>query len=266
MSALTQQRNTPQLGDPISPILDTIDAPVKAGSTLWVGGMCAVDSSGYFVDPTAVPGLIVAGRVEPMQNFPTTFNNSAGASGAITAKARQGVFRFANGGGGDAIAVANRYQLCYLMDDQTVGLTDGGATPRSVAGIIIDLDTSGVYVLVCAAVTAAIMAAAGPGSAVGGVVPVEQISANGALSTTIETSILAVSGTMAFTLAVGTRVGQTKRVYCKSAAATPSGVVTVTGLSDSHNTITFSAVGQFVLLKFDGTKWNPVELNGAVIA
>ena len=260
---LSAARNTPQLGNPTSVLLDTLDAPLKAGAKVFVGGLIASDSSGYYVDPTATTGLIVAGRVEPQQNYPQSYDNTAGSNGTITAKVRQGVFRFDNGTSGDLIAVANRWALCYLIDDHTVGLTDGEATPRSVAGIIVDVDSSGVYVFVCAQVTAAMVAAL---ATTGASQSVEQIAASGALSLTIENTILAVSATKAYTLAAGTRVGQKKRVSCKSAASTPNGVLTVTSLSDSHTTVTFSAAGQFVLLVWDGSNWNPVELSGAVIA
>ena len=60
-------------------------------------------------------------------------------------KVRRGCFRFANSASADAIALADVGADCYIVDDQTVALTNGSST-RSVAGKIHDVDSSGVWV------------------------------------------------------------------------------------------------------------------------
>jgi hypothetical protein len=54
---------------------------------------------------------------------------------------------FANSTAGDLIANANAGATCYIVDDNTVALTDGTGT-RSAAGKIIRVDSDGVWVAV----------------------------------------------------------------------------------------------------------------------
>ena len=60
-------------------------------------------------------------------------------------RVRRGVFQFQNSSAGDLIALANLGADCYIVDDQTVALTNGTNT-RSVAGKIRDVDAGGVWV------------------------------------------------------------------------------------------------------------------------
>ena len=58
-----------------------------------------------------------------------------------------GTYVFANSAADDAIANANAGADCYIVDDNTVALTDGTGT-RSVAGKIIRVDSAGVWVAI----------------------------------------------------------------------------------------------------------------------
>ena len=58
---------------------------------------------------------------------------------------RRGCFRFANSVAADLIALADIGADCFIVDDQTVAKTNGGAT-RSIAGKIRDVDADGVWV------------------------------------------------------------------------------------------------------------------------
>lgn len=77
----------------------------------------------------------------------------------------------------------------------------------------------------------------------------DAVSAAGALSLLSYETQLTVSGTVAYTLAAPTVIGQKKRIVCVSAASTPLGTVTitapdtVTGFALS-STFVFTAVGQ----------------------
>ncbi len=57
-----------------------------------------------------------------------------------------GVFCFDSAGGADAITFDDIGATCYVVDDQTVALTNGTGT-RSVAGKIHDVDAAGVWVV-----------------------------------------------------------------------------------------------------------------------
>lgn len=96
----------------------------------------------------------------------------------------------------------------------------------------------------------------------------ETIAAAGAISLKTYESRLTVSGTMAFTLADGTQVGQRKRVVCDSAAAIPAATMTIaspetaTGFAVSA-TFFFDAPGQAVEFIWSGTKWRCVRVQRA---
>jgi hypothetical protein len=114
-----------------------IPLKVYTGTTIYEGSIVAIDTAhGYAVPASTSTTQICCGRAEEQVV-------NAGASGAKTVNVRTGVFQFANSG--TSIAQANVGAHCYLVDDQTVHLTDGSAT-RSRAGVITAVDSSGVYV------------------------------------------------------------------------------------------------------------------------
>lgn len=113
--------------------------PVKAAVICYAGGLAVIDANGYVKPGVAATGLRGVGV------FHNTYDNSLGADGAATAKVDLDVAQFANSAGGDAIAQAHIGRQCYVVDDQTVALTDNAGT-RSVAGEIADVDAGGVWV------------------------------------------------------------------------------------------------------------------------
>jgi hypothetical protein len=72
-------------------------------------------------------------------------DNTGGADGAATVTVRRGIFPFANSANADAISRANIGATVYVVDDQTVALTNGTNT-RSAAGRVYDVDADGVWV------------------------------------------------------------------------------------------------------------------------
>ena len=98
---------------------------------------------------------------------------------------------------------------------------------------------------------------------------VDALTAAGAASLTAYETTLAVSGTMAFTLAAPTVAGQRKRITCISAASTPLGTVTVTSPDDTTgfvlpSTIVFTAAGQSIeLVATSALKWRANSLRRA---
>lgn len=95
---------------------------------------------------------------------------------------------------------------------------------------------------------------------------VEGISAAGALSLASYETQLTISGTLAFTLAAPTVIGQKKRIRCIAATSTPLGTLTITGPDTTtgfacSSTFLFDAVGQRVdLVATSGLLWRAVEI------
>ena len=132
MTALTTARNTPAMAG------DVFAVPVKANTTLYAGGLAVADA-GYAAPGRAATSLVALGRVEETV--------TAVAAGDAVAPIRRGIFRFANSSSADLIAQANVGADCYIVDDQTVALTNGSNT-RSRAGIVVAVDEIGVWVQV----------------------------------------------------------------------------------------------------------------------
>ncbi len=134
MTALATDRNTP--------IRDSkeFSLPVKGATKLYAGALVAIDTAnGYLTKGAASTTLKAVGVVQELAD------NSAGADGAINAKVRRGLFRFANSASADLIARTEIGSSCYIVDDQTVAKTNGSST-RSVAGVVRDVDSTGVWV------------------------------------------------------------------------------------------------------------------------
>ncbi|WP_394845178.1 hypothetical protein LZC95_50150 [Pendulispora brunnea] len=139
MSATTQERNTPQYG--VDTIPQLVSRPAAAGVLLNQGAI-AVLRAGFVVPGQTGTGLVVLGRVE------RTVDNRDGVAGALEVSIRMGVFKYGNSAGPDAIGRVNAGANCYLVDDQTLALTDD-AGKRSRAGTIMDVDPldGGVWAL-----------------------------------------------------------------------------------------------------------------------
>lgn len=151
MTALTQDRNTPrQDGEVYKQAL----AAVK----VFAGSLLMRNATGYLTKGQTALGLIGAGvaleRVD----------NSAGAAGDLSVSFRRSEpFRFANSASTDQITIADIGKVAYAVDDQTVAKTNGrdgvtGLGTRSAAGIIVDVDTLGVWILVDEEKTRAVLA------------------------------------------------------------------------------------------------------------
>ena len=132
MTALTTDRNTrfrtrAQFSDPMA-----------AGVTIFEGALVCLDASGNAVPGTTATGLKARGVADRRAD------NTDGAAGDKTVPTSCGCYRFENSDA-DPIARADICADAYIVDDQTVAKTDGTGT-RSVAGQIVDLDASGVWV------------------------------------------------------------------------------------------------------------------------
>ena len=137
MSALKQERNTPQYGVEVMPQL--LSYPVAAGVHLYQGGL-AVLKGGYVEPGQSAADLITLGRVEQ------GIDNTQGQAGEQKVLVRQGVFLWNNSADGEAVRAQDVGADCYVVDDQTVARTDGNDA-RSRAGKVVQVEPQGVWVL-----------------------------------------------------------------------------------------------------------------------
>ena len=115
--------------------------PVAADTVIYTGALACLDASGNAVPGATATDLTARGVCEERAD------NTGGAAGDISAPIRAGVFNFKNSAGADEITRANIGSDAFIVDDETVALTDGTST-RSVAGEIVGLDDAGVWVRV----------------------------------------------------------------------------------------------------------------------
>lgn len=106
---------------------------VKSGVTIYQGAAVAVGSDGNLNKPSALGAQYALGVAQ----------QTVVGDGVERCRVQQGVFRFDNDAG-NLLSIANRLGPCYFSDDHTVG-TDSS---KLLAGIVIDVRTEGVYVLV----------------------------------------------------------------------------------------------------------------------
>lgn len=131
--ALSQDRNTKKREGAV------YNAPLAASAVIYGGALVCLDASGNLVPGSVATTLTAAGRA-------TGFvSNAGGSAGDVFAEFEKGVFLFNNSESADAIARAEIGDNCYIVDDETVAKTNGTNT-RSVAGRIMDVDASGVWV------------------------------------------------------------------------------------------------------------------------
>lgn len=116
---------------------EEIGLPVYTGTTIYKGSLVCINTAhGYAVvgatSTTMIPyGIAVDGVV------------NSGSSGAKTVKVETGIYRFDNSG--SSISQANVGAHCYIVDDTAVHLTSGSNT-RSRCGVIVAVDSAGVWV------------------------------------------------------------------------------------------------------------------------
>lgn len=104
------------------------------------GALIVVDANGNFAPATTATGLVAAGRCEEQ------VDNSTGAAGDLNVRVKSGIFRFANDGV-DTVPATQVGEDCFIVDDETVAATNGGAT-RSTAGRVYEVDADGVWVAI----------------------------------------------------------------------------------------------------------------------
>ncbi|MDP2548489.1 hypothetical protein [Oceanobacter sp. 4_MG-2023] len=131
--ALTKDRNTPMQDAEI------ISVPVAAGVECFAGGLAAATATGYATPGETATTLTYLGRFEEY------VDNSSGSAGDVSVVIRRGkAFKWKNSAT-DAVTQASLGQACYIVDDETVAKTNG-TTTRSAAGIVVAIESDGVWV------------------------------------------------------------------------------------------------------------------------
>lgn len=130
--ALTADRNTPMKDGELVPV------PMSAAK-IYAGSLVVANASGYAAKGSVATTLTYLGRAEE------SVDNSAGNAGDKTIMVRRGkAFKWKNSGS-DPVTQASLGKTCYIVDDETVAATNGTNT-RSAAGIVVQLDSDGVWV------------------------------------------------------------------------------------------------------------------------
>ncbi|PIE13820.1 MAG: hypothetical protein CSA70_03645 [Rhodobacterales bacterium] len=127
--ATTGERNTPQRAG------DYYTYDLEAGAKINKGAIVCLNA-GYAKAGYEAAGLVTVGRAE--ESVDTSL-------GDTKVRTRRGVFQYDNSPGADELTRADIDIDCFLVDDETVAKTDGGAT-RSVAGIVRGVEGGKVWV------------------------------------------------------------------------------------------------------------------------
>lgn len=112
--------------------------PVAANETIYAGAMVFLDAAGNAVRGKTAVGLRARGFAVSQ-----VINGAVAGEKRVRSQPQEG--RVANSAAADAITRADIGAVCYVVDDQTVAKTNGGAT-RSAAGTIVDVDSGGVTI------------------------------------------------------------------------------------------------------------------------
>lgn len=153
MANVTANRNTIQQGD--RAIIDRLTIPMAAATVIFGGAMVAVNGAGganagflqKVIVPTPAGGLTVLGRADRQ------YDNSGsgviggsgnGVAGNISGSVLQGVFKWDNSAGADALTATDIGYPCFAVDDHTVARTDSNGT-RPYVGIVQGVDPDGVW-------------------------------------------------------------------------------------------------------------------------
>lgn len=131
--ALTADRNTPMEAG------ELVSVPVAAGVKIFAGSLVVANATGFAAPGSTALALTYLGRAAAQ------VDNALGANGAAVVNVRRKkAFKFANSAT-DPVTQASLGKVCYIVDDETVSATSGTAT-QSAAGIVLGLDSSGVWV------------------------------------------------------------------------------------------------------------------------
>lgn len=141
MTALSADKDVQEKDSSFGQLVSDFGSGVVVdNTTIYKGALVCFDQNDSKVKEGATATTLIAMGVAREQVVTTTGDNAS-------VKVESGIFKFENSAAGDAIADADAGNVCYIVDDQTVAKTNGGAT-RSVAGRVYAVDSDGVWVKV----------------------------------------------------------------------------------------------------------------------
>lgn len=131
--ALSKDRQTPMQNGELIPV------PVAANAVIHAGGLTVANATGYAAPGSVATTLTYLGRADE------SVDNTGGANAAKTVLVRRQKAFYWKNHGADLVTQASLGKVCYIVDDETVAATNGTNT-RSAAGVVIGLDSGGVWV------------------------------------------------------------------------------------------------------------------------
>lgn len=142
MAALTKDVNLIRVG--AEGLHEPIASPLKALSTVYSGSIALLDSSGRLVNsatPTSTTTCIGMVGGPSAGTYVKTGPGIVGGStdGAVWVECLTGTFVLASGTGADALDETTANATVYVVDEVTVGKTNGSNT-RPVAGVQLPID------------------------------------------------------------------------------------------------------------------------------
>lgn len=137
--ALTQDIKTDRYGTPdqAPPIMAQ---PIDANQTIF-GGSVVITRAGFVVAASSPQSTDQVWGICDKQTVNQVGSFFGGARAATTVPIDRGDFWLAYGSAGDAFTQADVGSGSYLIDEQTVGKTNGGGT-RPPSGVILAVDTT----------------------------------------------------------------------------------------------------------------------------
>lgn len=129
MAALTADRRTNEREG------SDYSFPVAATTEIFMGALVVLDASGNAEPGTTATGKVAVGRSN-------VYIDNTGIAAAEVVEVKAGIFNWVNSSG-DPVTKAAIGDTVYVEDDQTVCAT---ATGKSAAGVMVDIDSDGVWV------------------------------------------------------------------------------------------------------------------------
>lgn len=120
--------------------------PIAANVRIFKGALVGLNSSGQAVPGTTISGGCVAGVGKASATYDNrTGSELGGSAGAVDVEVEFGVFQWENSESSDEIAEDDVGKVCFVVDDQTVSLTNNTDT-RGIAGFVTEVRDGKPYV------------------------------------------------------------------------------------------------------------------------
>jgi hypothetical protein len=122
------------------------DVPLKAGYIAYQGAIISIETGTGYGRPAYAGAAQVAQGVaqETVDNSSTGTRAGANTSGGLSVPVKPGISGpYTSDSAPNAVTASKRGQVCYLLDDNTVSMD---SSSHAVAGVVYDVDSSGVWV------------------------------------------------------------------------------------------------------------------------